>query len=112
VANAIDTILHGNYLRETPPWVALLVIVFMAVAAGLISRIQRPSLTLIFMAIGMMLYAAVTYIIFAVRGLYIPFAAPQINASARRDPAGHRTSRLAGTGKTPRPKFVQPLYFA
>ncbi len=78
VANAIDTILNGSYLRETPPWVALLVIIFMAAAAGLISRIQRPSLTLILMAIGMMLYAAVTYIIFAAKGLYIPVAAPQL----------------------------------
>jgi adenylate cyclase len=50
----------------------------MTAAAGLISRIQRPSLTLIFMAIGMMLYAAVTYIIFAAKGLYIPVAAPQL----------------------------------
>ena len=78
VANAINTILNGSYLRETPPWVALLVIIFMAGAAGLISRIQRPSLTLILMAIGMMLYAAVTYVIFAARGLYIPIAAPQL----------------------------------
>ena len=78
VANAIDTILNGSYLRETPPWVALLVIIFMAAAAGLISRIQRPSLTLILMAIGMMLYAAVTYIILAAKGLYIPVAAPQL----------------------------------
>ncbi|HUH98817.1 MAG TPA: adenylate/guanylate cyclase domain-containing protein [Anaerolineales bacterium] len=78
VANAVDTILNGDYLRETPPWAALLIIIVMGVLAGLISRMQRPSLSLIIMAIGMVVYAAATYLIFIGRGLYIPTVAPQL----------------------------------
>ncbi len=78
VANAVDTILNGNYLKETPPWVALLIILVMAILAGLISRIQRPSLTIVLMAVGMILYAVVTYFLFMQKGLYIPTVAPQL----------------------------------
>ncbi len=78
VANAVDTILNGNYLKETPPWVALLIILVMAILAGLISRIQRPSLTIVLMAVGMILYAVVTYFLFIQKGLYIPTVAPQL----------------------------------
>ncbi|HEY9151514.1 MAG TPA: adenylate/guanylate cyclase domain-containing protein [Anaerolineales bacterium] len=78
VANAVDTLLRGNYLKETPPWVALLIIIFMAIVASQVSRIQRPSLTILIMAIGMILYAVLTYSIFAIKGLYIPTVAPQM----------------------------------
>jgi adenylate cyclase len=78
VANAVDTILNGNYLKETPPWVALLIILVMAILAGLISRIQRPSLTIVLMAVGMILYAGVAYFLFIQMGLYIPTVAPQL----------------------------------
>ena len=78
VANAVDTIINGNYLSETPPWVALLMIMIMAILAGLISRIQRPSLTIALMGIGMILYAVVTYSAFFMKGLYIPAVAPQL----------------------------------
>ncbi len=78
VANAVDTILNGNYLRQTPPWVGLLIILVMAILAGLISRIQRPSLTIVLMAVGMILYAVITYFLFRQKGLYIPTVAPQL----------------------------------
>jgi adenylate cyclase len=78
VANAVDTILNGHYLRETLPWAALLIIIFMAILASFISRIQRPSLTIAIMAVGMILYAAVTYFTFLMEGLYIPTVAPQL----------------------------------
>ncbi|HUI87703.1 MAG TPA: adenylate/guanylate cyclase domain-containing protein [Anaerolineales bacterium] len=78
VANAVDTILGGNYLQETPPWVALLMIMLMAVLAGLISRIQRPSLAIVILAGGMILYAVITYAVFIAKGLYIPTVSPQL----------------------------------
>ncbi len=78
VANAIDTLITGNYLTETPPWLDLLIILAMAFAAGFISRIQRPSLTLAVMAGAMILYAIITYLAFIAKGLYIPIVAPQI----------------------------------
>ena len=78
VANAVDTILSGNYLRETPPWVALLIILVMAILASLIARIQRPSITILLLAISMVLYAVITYFVFLGKGLYIPTVAPQL----------------------------------
>jgi len=78
VANAVDTILNGNYLKETPPWVASLIILVMAILAGLISHVQRPSLTIVLMAVGMILYAVVTYFLFIQKGLYIPTVGPQL----------------------------------
>ena len=77
VANTVDTIINGNYLRGTPPWAALLMIIIMAILAGFISRIQRPSLTIVLMAIGMILYAVITYYAFLAKGWYIPAVAPQ-----------------------------------
>jgi len=78
VANAVDTILNGNYLRETPPWAALLIIIGMAILASFISRIQRPSLTILLMAVGMILYGVITYLVFITKGLYIPTVTPQL----------------------------------
>ena len=78
VANAVDTILNGSYLRETPFWFPLLMILVMAVLAGLITRIQRPSLAIILMAVGMILYAVITYFVFTGKGLYIPTVSPQL----------------------------------
>ncbi len=78
VANAIDTLITGNYLTETPPWVNLLIILAMAAAAWFISRIERPSATLAVMAAAMVLYAGITYFVFVANGLYIPIVAPQI----------------------------------
>jgi adenylate cyclase len=78
VANAVDTIINGNYLRETPPWMALLIIIVMAILASFISRIQRPSLTILLMALGMILYEVVAYATFIAKGLYIPTVTPQL----------------------------------
>ncbi len=78
VANAIDTLITGNYLTETPPWLDLLIILAMAFAAGFISRIQRPSLALAVMAGAMVLYAIIAYLAFTAEGLYVPIVAPQL----------------------------------
>lgn len=77
-ADAVDMLIRGDYLRQVPPWISLLIILIMAVIAGLISRIGRPSLTLAVMAVGMILYALVIYFTFAARGLYLPAMAPQL----------------------------------
>lgn len=78
VANAADMLIRGDYLRDVPPWIALLIILIMAAVAGAISRIQRPSLTLAVMAAGMSLYAVIAYAAFALRGLYVPTVGPQL----------------------------------
>ncbi len=78
VANAINTILTGRYLRVTPPWVNLLVILATALSAWGISRSPRPSL-MIMMVIGVMLaYLGSAYYAFAWHNLYLPILTPEL----------------------------------
>ena len=78
VANAVEMILHGDYLRESPPWVGLLAILAAAMLAAVISRSQRPSLTLIFLGLAMGFYALAGYLIFVKARLYLPMVGPQV----------------------------------
>jgi adenylate cyclase len=47
VASTIDTIIHGKYLSEAPPWVALVIILIAALAAAFISKPGRSTAILI-----------------------------------------------------------------
>jgi adenylate cyclase len=78
VANTVEMILHGNYLRESPPWVNLLMIFIAAILAAIISRSERPSLTLIYLALAMGLYALAGYLAFRYARLYLPMISPQL----------------------------------
>jgi adenylate cyclase len=78
VASAVDMILRGAYLRESPPWVNLLSIIVAAILAAVISRSQRPSFMLLSLGLSMGLYALVCYILFVQARLYMPLAGPQI----------------------------------
>ncbi len=77
VANAIATTLTGAYLHETPPWVNLLIILFMAVLAALIGGIRRPALTLLTLFGAMLAYFVVSYIVFAQARWFLPVAGPE-----------------------------------
>ncbi len=78
VANAINTLMTGAYLRLTPPWVNLLIIVGMALAAWRISKSPRPSLTLLLVVGLMLLYLGIAYGVFVVAGLYLPVTGPEL----------------------------------
>ncbi len=78
IANAIDTILGGNYLRMAPAWLNLLLVVVMALLAGLINRSGRPILTIALMTAGMVVYAVVVYFVFAQGRYYLPFTGPEV----------------------------------
>lgn len=77
VANALENILAGEYLRESPPWVALLAIILAALLASVLTRSKRPSLTVLYLALSMIAYAALGYYFFVNKGLYLPLAGPQ-----------------------------------
>ena len=77
VANAVDTILSGSYLSIAPPWVALLLIIGMALLAWVFTRNQRPTQTVFVLAIGMLAYAVITYLSFALAGVYLPVVGPE-----------------------------------
>jgi adenylate cyclase len=78
VANAIDTIISSKFLRVTPPWFSILIIVLSALLAAVIVRIQHPIQTLGVMAACMVAYALIAYFAFKLGGLFIPIVGPQL----------------------------------
>ena len=78
VANAIDTLMTGKYLRLTAPWVNLLMILGMALAAWLINKSPRPSLTILLVVGSMLVYLGIVYGVFVVAGLYLPITGPEL----------------------------------
>jgi adenylate cyclase len=78
VANAIHMLETGNYLRQTPPWANLLIILGMTLAAWGISKSPRPSLTIGLVAGAMLLYLGIVYAFFALGGLYLPAISPEL----------------------------------
>lgn len=78
VANAIDTIINSRYLRETLPWVTLLIILIAAVITALITRSQKPGQNMAQMIAAILVYAVISYIVFNSSGTYLPFSAPAL----------------------------------
>jgi adenylate cyclase len=78
VANAVEMMIRGSYLRESPPWVGLLAILATAILAAFITRLERPSLTLIFLGLAMGAYALAGYFTFRFARLYLPMVGPQL----------------------------------
>lgn len=78
IANTVDTIISGQYLREAPLWVGLLITILAALLAALISRSQRPGLTITIMGVLMVLYAVIGILIFSIFRYTIPLAIPEI----------------------------------
>jgi len=76
VANAIGSILSGRSLRVPPPWVGLLAILLLSMAASLIIRVRRPGLTIGLMFGFLVLYLALAYLVFARSGWYLPVMTP------------------------------------
>ncbi len=78
VANAVEMMIRGSYLRESPPWVGLLAILAAAILAAFITRLERPSMTLLFLGLAMLLYALAGYLTFRFARLYLPLIGPQL----------------------------------
>ncbi|MBI5932920.1 MAG: adenylate/guanylate cyclase domain-containing protein [Chloroflexi bacterium] len=78
VANAVEMILRGAYLSETPLWVNLLAIVAAALVAAALTRLNRPTLTISALILLMALYALAGYLFFRFANLYLPLVAPQL----------------------------------
>ena len=70
VANTIDTIMQGRYLKEAPPWLGLLLIIAAAVTAASISRSNRPIMTVLVLGAGMAGYLVICLFVF-ISGQYI-----------------------------------------
>jgi len=78
VANAVNTIIKGAYLREVPPWMALLITIAAALLAALISRSRRPTFTVVSMSVVMLGYAAAGLVLFLRQRLVLPLVTPEI----------------------------------
>jgi adenylate cyclase len=78
VANTVDMMIHGNYLRESPPWIALAMVLAAALLAAFITRSQNPSVTIILLAAGMGLYALACHLVFVYRQMYLPLVGPEV----------------------------------
>lgn len=78
VANAVATILSGEYLQTSPPLVTILLIILMAVAAWLISKIEAPTLTIIITAVIMIAYFIIRQVIFTQSGWLVNVTTPLV----------------------------------
>jgi adenylate cyclase len=78
VANTVDTLISGQYLREAPPWVALIITLIAALLAALISRSKQPSLTITLLVAAMLGYLAVVFVFFLKFRYILPTMIPQI----------------------------------
>jgi adenylate cyclase len=77
VANAVDTLINGRYLRESPPWLALVLTLAAALAAAFITRSQRPSQIITLLIGAMLIYGLICYFIFAQAGWLLPVSGPE-----------------------------------
>ena len=78
VASAIDTLINGKYISEVPIWMALLITIIAALAATMISRSERPTLTVIILAASMLGYAVIALIVFIRQSYILPTVAPEV----------------------------------
>lgn len=78
VANAVATILSGEYLQTSPPLVTILLIILMAVTAWLISKIEAPTLTIIITVGIMVAYFIIRQVIFTQSGWLVNVTTPLV----------------------------------
>lgn len=78
VANGIDTVLSGRYLRLAPPLASFVLIIIAAAAAWLVARRSEPILAIVLLVACMGAFAVAWYASFAVARVYLPLAAPEI----------------------------------
>ncbi len=76
VANAVDTVLSGRTLNLAPPWVTLLETLLMAVLAAMILRLREPLRIVLAMLAGLLLFFAVSYVLFAFQRYVLALVAP------------------------------------
>jgi len=76
VANAVATLISGEFFSIAPPWVNLLIIVGMAVFSWIILIIRRPTWSILIMIGGMVAYLAIYLFLFNYNRLQISFISP------------------------------------
>ena len=78
VANAIDTLISGRYLRQAPPWTALILIIGTVLLAWYIARRREPIRAIILLVASLVALIVIWFLAYNVAGLYLPLASPFI----------------------------------
>jgi adenylate cyclase len=78
VANAVDTILSGQYFRIAPPWVSLVLILIAGLIAWMITKIPRPSLAIGLMFGGIAGYILLRNVVFFQTGWQMAIVSPSL----------------------------------
>jgi len=78
VANAVDTIIKGQYLTEAPPWMSILIILVAALLATLISSSNRPTLSLGLLGLLVLGYIITELFFFMRQRFILPTVAPLV----------------------------------
>lgn len=81
-ANALQTILSGDYIVPSPRWLAPLIILALGLIGLIISAGLRPIWGLLTGLVFVLCYAGGAYLIFAQWNLWLPVVAPLINFGA------------------------------
>ncbi|MBI3158823.1 MAG: adenylate/guanylate cyclase domain-containing protein [Chloroflexi bacterium] len=68
VANAVDTLLTGRFLRLAPPWTTLLLVLIMALAAWFITRIPNPTVAIGGVLGGILIFFVARHLVFMQSG--------------------------------------------
>ncbi|MBN2045603.1 MAG: adenylate/guanylate cyclase domain-containing protein [Anaerolineales bacterium] len=76
VANLVATMLTGDYLRLSPPWLTLLILLALALLARLVTNIPRPMIAVPVMGAGVILYLMIWQIVFSRTGMLLSIIAP------------------------------------
>ena len=76
VANMVATMLTGSYLRLSPPWLTLLILLLLAVLAVLVASIPRPTVSVPVMGAGIVLYLVISQIVFSRTGILLSIISP------------------------------------
>jgi adenylate cyclase len=79
-ANAIDTLLAGNWLRHPPRWGNLLIVALAGIFALVLTSLPRANLGLGLFTIALLLYVAAGQAAFATADFVLPLAAPLASA--------------------------------
>jgi adenylate cyclase len=78
VANAVDTLVSGRFLRLVPPWVTLLIIIGMAILSWFIIKIPQPTVSILSVFIGMVLLFIIRQVVFTTAGWELSIINPGI----------------------------------
>ncbi len=78
VANAVEMLLHGNYLRRAPLWADWLLTLLAVLFAWGVLRWESPWKQVVAVIGGLVGYGVVAYLVFLKAGLYLAIAGPAV----------------------------------